>query len=239
MRLPPSRLLPPFFGSAGASPSRKLLRFSFPRVNFFRKTLHLLGNYPFSHGPRHPTQRPSEPASNHIDWSAALALHGRWLRTVVIARVGDPWAVDDVLQELAVAAVKNGHQLRDPGSCGPWLYRLAVVTALQYRRRQGRGRKLVERFTQRVPPTDTDRRELDPLDWLLADEEKALVRKALACLPRRDAEILLLKYTEDWTYKELAEHLGLSASAVEARLHRARQKMRHAIAHLDPAIVKA
>ena len=143
--------------------------------------------------------------------------------------MGDPWAVDDVLQEVAVAAVKNGHQLRDPESCGPWLYRLAVVTALQYRRRHGRGRKLVERFAERFPPTDADERELDPLDWLLADEQKALVRQALAHLPRRDAEILLLKYTEDWTYKELAEHLGLSASAVEARLHRARQKMRRAL----------
>ena len=98
-----------------------------------------------------PTQRPSEPAANPVDWSVALALNGRWLRTVVIARVGDPWAVDDVLQELAVAAVKNGHQLRDAGSCGPWLYRLAVVTALQYRRRHGRGRKLVERFAERSP----------------------------------------------------------------------------------------
>ncbi len=181
-------------------------------------------------------ERPSEPASNPIDWSAALALHGRWLRTVVIARVGDPWAVDDVLQEVAVAAVKNGHQLRDPESCGPWLYRLAVVTALQYRRRHGRGRKLVERYTERVPPTDADERELDPLDWLLADEQQALVRQALARLPRRDAEILLLKYTEDWTYNELAKQLGLSASAVEARLHRARQKMRRALAQLDPTL---
>lgn len=180
-----------------------------------------------------PNQRPSEPEANSIDWSAALALHARWLRTVVIARVGDPWAVDDVMQEVAVAAVKNGHQLRDAGSCGPWLYRLAVVTALQYRRRHGRGRKLIERFAERVPPTDADHRELDPLDWLLADEQQALVRKALARLPRPDAEILLLKYTEDWTYKELAEHLGLSASAVEARLHRARKKMRHALAELD------
>src|SRR5262245_43582681 len=186
-----------------------------------------------------PTQRPSERASNPIDWSAALALHGRWLRTVVIARVGDPWAVDDVLQEVAVAAVKNGHQLRDVGSCGPWLYRLAVVTALQYRRRHGRGRKLIDRFAERVPPTDADHRELDPLDWLLADEQKALVRQALGCLPRRDAEVLLLKYTEDWTYKELAEHLGLSASAVEARLHRARQRMRRALAQFDPSLTTA
>jgi RNA polymerase sigma-70 factor (ECF subfamily) len=135
-----------------------------------------------------------------------------------------------------VAAVEKGHQLRDASSVAPWLYRLAVVAALQYRRRQGRRRKLIDRFAERRPPTDCDTREVDPLEWLLADERKALVRQALGRLPRRDAEILLLKYTEEWSYRDLSEHLGLSTSAVEARLHRARQKMRRALAALDPTL---
>jgi RNA polymerase sigma-70 factor (ECF subfamily) len=73
----------------------------------------------------------------------------------------------------------------------------------------------------------------------LADERESLVRQAMARLPKRDAEILLLKYTEDWSYQQLAEHLGLSTSAVEARLHRARQKMRKALAAVDPSLVKS
>jgi RNA polymerase sigma-70 factor (ECF subfamily) len=113
------------------------------------------------------------------------------------------------------------------------------VAALQYRRRQGRGRKLIDRFAERQPPTDSDSRETDPLEWLLADERKALVRQALTRLPQRDAEILLLKYTEDWSYQQLAQRLGMSTSAVEARLHRARQKMRKALAAVDPSLVAA
>jgi RNA polymerase sigma-70 factor (ECF subfamily) len=183
-----------------------------------------------------PTERHSEPAANPVDWPAALAEHGRWLRTVVAARVGDFAAADDVMQEVATGAVEKGHQLRDPTRVAPWLYRLAVFAALQHRRRQGRRRKLIERFVERQPPKGADARELDPLDWLLADERKSLVRKALERLPRRDAEILLLKYTEDWSYRELAEHLGLSTSAVEARLHRARKKMRRALTAVDPTL---
>jgi RNA polymerase sigma-70 factor (ECF subfamily) len=182
-------------------------------------------------------ERRSEPETNRIDWPAVLAQHGRWLHTVVLARVGDVAAADDVMQEVAVSAVEKGHQLRDPASAAPWLYRLAVVAALQYRRRTGRRRKLVDRYRQQHPPTDSDTREMDPLDWLLADERKALVRRALGRLRRRDAEILLLKYTEDWSYRELADHLGLSTSAVEARLHRAREKMRRALAAVDPSLV--
>jgi RNA polymerase sigma factor (sigma-70 family) len=181
-------------------------------------------------------QRPSEPEVSRVDWPAVLVQHGRWLRTVVLARVGDYAAADDVMQEVAMAAVEKGHQLRDPASVAPWLYRLAVVAALQYRRRQGRRRKLLDRFTERRPATDSDMREADPLDWLLADERKALVRRALARLRQRDAEILLLKYTEDWSYRELADHLGLSTSAVEARLHRARGKMRRSLTAVDPTL---
>jgi len=188
-----------------------------------------------AHDPR--PERRSEPGDDRIDWPAVLAQHGRWLRTVVLARVGDGAAADDVMQEVAVSAVEKGHQLRDPASVAPWLYKLAVMAALQYRRRMGRRRKLVDRYGERYPPTDSDTRELDPLDWLLADERKALVRRALGRLRRRDAEILLLKYTEDWSYSELAEHLGLSISAVEARLHRARQKMRRELAAVDPSLV--
>jgi RNA polymerase sigma-70 factor (ECF subfamily) len=180
-----------------------------------------------------PNERNSELASNQVDWSAALAEHSRWLRTVVLARVGDFVATDDVMQEIATAAVQKGYQLRDPTRVAPWLYRLAVMAALQHRRRQGRRRKLIERFAERHPPTAADSRERDPLDWLLADERKSLVRKALERLPQRDAEILLLKYTEDWSYRQLSERLGLSESAVESRLHRARQKMRRALAAVD------
>ncbi|MEX0613069.1 MAG: sigma-70 family RNA polymerase sigma factor [Pirellulales bacterium] len=188
------------------------------------------------------TQRFSEPATGHhadgmVDWAVALAQHGRWLRTVVLARVADPTAADDVMQDVAIAAVDKGQQLRDPAKVAPWLYRLAVMAALQYRRRQARRRKLVDRYADEAPPTDHDVREPDPLDWLLADERKAMVRQALEHLSRRDAEILLLKYTEDWSYRELADHLGLTTSAVEARLHRARKKMRRALARVDPSFV--
>lgn len=184
------------------------------------------------------TVRRSEPAANRMDWPAELARHGRWLRTVALARVGESAAADDVMQEVAITALEKGHQLRDPASVASWLYRLVVVAALQYRRRLGRRRKLIDRYADRFPPTDESRREPDPLDWLLADERKAMVRQALGRLPRRDAEILLLKYTEDWSYQQLAEHLGLSISAVEARLHRARQKMRRVLHQLDPSLTK-
>jgi RNA polymerase sigma factor (sigma-70 family) len=174
-----------------------------------------------------------------IDWKAVLVEHDRWLRTVIGARLGEPQAVDDVLQEVALAAVAQRAPLADIAKVAPWLYRLAVRQTLLYRRRQGRKRKLTDRYAQHVQATDTRGREGDPLRWLLGEERRQMVRVAMGRLAKRDAEILMLKYSEDWSYHEVAEHLGISESAVEARLHRARNRLRAELTALSSEEVES
>lgn len=165
-----------------------------------------------------------------IDWSVALARHQRWLRTVILARLGEPQAVEDVFQEVALAAVARGPAAVEPSRVAAWLHRLAVRQTLLFRRKAGRQRKLVDRYAGRGAIRTAEDEAVDPLGWLVAAERKQLVHEALACLPPRDAEVLLLKYSENWSYRALAEHLGQSESAIEARLHRARRRLREALA---------
>jgi RNA polymerase sigma-70 factor (ECF subfamily) len=162
-----------------------------------------------------------------------LAEHDRWLRAVVCARVGESQAIDEVMQEVALAAIRQSAPLADPTKVGAWLYRLAVRQSLMYRRKQGRKRKLIDRYAERNRPEESDNRLPDPLTWLLIEERRGQVREALSKIPKRDVEILMLKYTENWSYRSLAEHLGISESAVETRLHRARHRLRTELAALD------
>lgn len=163
-------------------------------------------------------------------WSARLEMHARWLRTVIAARTGESAAVEEVFQEIALATVKQNPDVPD-ARVAPFLYRLAVRQSLMYRRRLGRQRKLRQRLVvDQVQGMDDT---IDPLIWLLADERQQLIRQAVDQLHAQDAELLLLKYTEDWTYHDLVEHLGISHSAVETRLHRARQRLRQALVALE------
>jgi RNA polymerase sigma factor (sigma-70 family) len=170
-----------------------------------------------------------------IDWNAALAEHGRWLRTVVLARVGEPQAVDEVMQEVALATVRRPPMLADASKIGPWLYRVAVAQSIRYRRVRVRQRRGLARYAARCGDNG-DGREVDEvadsLRLLIAEERRQIVEHALARLPGRDAEILLLKYTEHWSYRQLSEHLGISECAVDGRLQRARAKLRRALASL-------
>jgi len=176
---------------------------------------------------------PSAGQGAAIDWQAELARHNRWLRTVVCARLGEPQAIDEVMQEVSLAAVRQKSPIADPSKVAPWLYRLAVTQVLLYRRKQGRRRKLTDQYAERNRPTEQDSRHPDPLQYLLAEERREQIRKAIGRLPHRDAEMLMLKYTEDWSYHDLAEHLGISHSAVEARLHRARNRLRKELIALE------
>lgn len=172
-----------------------------------------------------------------IDWQSALTVHDRWLRTVVLARLREPQAVDDVMQEVALAAVRQAAPLADVSKLAPWLYQLAVRQSLLYRRKCGRQRRLIDNAARHHGNGQPETAEHQPLAWLLVGERQKLVRRALDVLPARDAQILLLKYTEEWDYHQIASHLGCSHSAVETRLHRARQRLRQALLRLNAEIL--
>ena len=61
---------------------------------------------------------------------------------------------------------------------------------------------------------------------LLASERHAQLRLAIAKLPVKDMEMLLLKHVDDCSYQEIAHRLGVTAGVVQMRLFRARQKLR-------------
>lgn len=163
-----------------------------------------------------------------IDWGTALAEHEQRLRITVSCRLGERQAVDEVMQEVALAAVEQRAPVSEPGKVGAWLRQVAVRQCLLYRRRRGRQSRLLDRFASEGERAGTQV-AVDPLAWLIQVERDENVRTALAGLPARDVEILLLKYTEQWSYRRLAEHLGIAESALETRLHRARRRLREAL----------
>lgn len=168
-----------------------------------------------------------------IDWEAALRENEHWLRTIIAARVGEAAAVEEVFQEVSLATIRQKAPLLDATKISPWLYRLAVMQSLLYRRSMGRKRKLIDRYMQKVPLEEYDQGQKDPLSWLLSEERRAGVRKAMSELPRNQQELLLLKYVHEWSYKEMADKIGTTVSAIQAKLHRARALLREKLLKMD------
>lgn len=168
----------------------------------------------------------SEPGiiSPVIDWEAALEQHRPWLRKVLSCRVGDRHTVEDLMQEIAVAVFGKSPKPTNPQSVAPWLYRLAVRQSINYHRKANR--KTAPKFVADLEPEDAT----DPLQWLLAKEKDSAMHRAMQKLRPKDHEILTLKYTENWTYRQLADRLGVKEKTVEYRLLKARQRLRRLVA---------
>ena len=168
-----------------------------------------------------------------IDWPLELQRHGRWLRSVLVVRSRESGVVEELFQEVALTALRDGHAVRDEQKAAPWLYRVAVRQALMHRRKMGRERRRMSSLAEQASVVTNHEQTTDPLGWLLADERNRLIRQAVDAIPGKDAEILLLKYSENWSYRQIAEHLGVSEQAVDSRLHRARHKLRCRLSQLQ------
>lgn len=169
-------------------------------------------------------------ASQKFCAATALAKHQGWLKAVLLARLRSREAVDEVMQEIAIAAVNQQAKAEPIQQTGPWLYRIALTQVLLYRRKNGRRRRFLQNFTQAVPLNEPATADHNPLQWLLLQERQQSVRETMERLGDREREILLLKYSEGLTYEQIADRLGLTSSSVRMRLHRARTKLRMQLA---------
>ncbi|GIX00886.1 MAG: hypothetical protein KatS3mg111_4218 [Pirellulaceae bacterium] len=162
----------------------------------------------------------------------ALEEHEPRLRARLLARLGNREEVDEVMQEVAVAAAQQAQRPEPVRDVGAWLYQVAMRQMMQLRRKAGRRRKLAQRAAAWAESQEFGA-ENDPLRFLLAAERQEKVRNALEQLDPRDQQSLMLKYAEGLSYGQIAERLGMTPSAVQSRLHRARRALREVLTKKD------
>ena len=161
-----------------------------------------------------------------------MASHQGWLSAVIFARTRDRDAVDEILQETALAAV-SGTPPTDVEEMSRWLYRVAIRQSILYRRRQTRNVKKNQAFANKASTAHTKEYSHSPYAILAAHEQAEQVAKAVQNLSNSDHEILLLKYSESWSCQQIAVRLGISLSAVKSRLLRARKHLRQELLRIS------
>jgi RNA polymerase sigma-70 factor (ECF subfamily) len=134
--------------------------------------------------------------------------------------VGDRAEAEDLVQEAFLklhARAREGRSATEDENVGAWLYRVAMN--LGYNALRGR-KRLWQRNVQLVPEEEpavegqVDRRE-----------ERVAVRAALARLPQRQAQLLLLRQM-DFSYAECAAICDVAPSSVGTLLARAAKAFR-------------
>ena len=75
----------------------------------------------------------------------------------------------------------------------------------------------------------------DPFEALSSLEQEAALEKLLEKIPRCNRVTLKL-FSQDYTYREIAQKMGVPAGTVMSRLHRARAQLEKARAGCSPDV---
>ncbi len=131
--------------------------------------------------------------------------------------------VDDVLQETLLAAWRHRDSFRGHAGVSTWLHRIAVNKTNSHTRAQRRRRRFFGWLGLVTEPVAAAGPLGGPCD---GDTRLDATHAAMQRLSHQDREVLVLRYLEQRDVTEVGELLGCSRAAVDARLSRARNRLR-------------
>ena len=135
---------------------------------------------------------------------------------------GNPSNAEDLVQNTFLKLI---HRWRDPWEPSPllsaWLYRVVHNEAIDQIRREARRHAL--HVDHARTHTDDGHASNSALDT--PSERAAAAADALARLPERDRQLVVLKVYEGKSYREISEITGLSSGNIGFILHHAMRKL--------------
>ena len=151
--------------------------------------------------------------------------YARLVTSIAYGIVRDGHTAEDVAQDAFFKVQRGIGGLRDPDRFRSWLSGIARTTAIDWVRRARRGPGSLSALADTAGELPDTRSET-AVAVLEGAERRARVRQELENLPDRYREVVMLKYLEGLSYKEIAEVTDLTTSAIESKLHRAREELR-------------
>jgi RNA polymerase sigma-70 factor (sigma-E family) len=152
-------------------------------------------------------------------WSADEALevlyaaHWRQLVRLAVLLVHDLGTAEEVVQECFVAVHRRWNHLNDPDKALAYLRQSVVNRSRSHLRHLA----VVRRHAEQRPLQE----HVSGPDATASDQDRrATVLAALRRLPRRQREVLVLRYYLDLSEAEIAETLGISRGAVKSHASR-------------------
>lgn len=138
----------------------------------------------------------------------------------------------DAVQDAFISAFRSIQKFEAGAKLSTWLHRIVVNSALM--RLRTRRRHPEEDIDDLLPQFAADGHQVrESVDWSPSAEEivqrsetRELVRRLIDQLPDSYRVVLLMRDIEEMSTDETAAALGITATAVKVRLHRARQALR-------------
>ncbi|MDQ7844458.1 MAG: sigma-70 family RNA polymerase sigma factor [Armatimonadota bacterium] len=139
---------------------------------------------------------------------------------------------EDLLQETFLRAWRSFHTFRPGTNVRAWLYRILMNAYIDGYRKGEREPEVVDQedvdefyLYSKVHESEDFRRAGNPEELLLSSLMDADVKGALDSLPEAFRNVVILADIEGFSYREIAEILGIPIGTVMSRLHRGRRQL--------------
>ena len=124
---------------------------------------------------------------------------------------------EDITQEVFIKVHRRLKQFQPDRPFQPWLYRIAVNTAVSYLRRRPRHQQLKKEKTDSAAT---------PAERALQSELQARLQAAITRLPLKYRQVVILRYAEEMSLGEIGVILKLPENTVKTRWRRAKLLLR-------------
>lgn len=146
--------------------------------------------------------------------------------TLAFRLTGNEDDARDVVQDAYLRAYRGLGRFRGDAQFTTWLYRITANCSANLLAKRARYR--TEILSEDEPVVDV-RPEIDPELRLAGSDDRAHISAALAGLPWRLRQVIVLRDIYDLPHGAIAKELGISEAAAKVRLHRARRRLREVL----------
>ena len=154
-------------------------------------------------------------AEDEAEFREYVAGRWTWLVQAAVLLTGDPGQAEDLAQTALVRVFSSWSRVRAAADMDAYTMRIMI----NQNKNRFRKRRVVEDLTGTLPDRGGD-------DLTARVDQRAGLLAALASLPKRQRQVVVLRYWEDYSEAQTASILGCSVGTVKSQAAKALAKLR-------------
>jgi RNA polymerase sigma-70 factor (ECF subfamily) len=163
------------------------------------------------------------------DFRSIVVKYQEKVRNTCFRFVNNKEDADDVAQEVFIQVYESLGHFRQTAQLSTWIYRIAVNKSLDFIRKKKRKKRYAQLTTLFgfgeeneeivIPSEENPHKNLENL------ERSKILNEGIKKLPENQQTAITLSKYEEFSNREVAGIMGISVSAVEALIHRAKKNL--------------